>query len=105
MKIILKSLIFMPLLATAVLAVVLHSVEEYRAKWPRFSGPDGGGVSAPGDYPTACDLHTGANVAWSAPVPAAGFSSPVVWGNRVFLSGSNEIKWEVMCFDAESGQL
>jgi outer membrane protein assembly factor BamB len=38
-------------------------------------------------------------------VPAAGFSSPVVWGDRVFLSGGDETKREVMCFDVPSGKL
>jgi len=91
-------------IATA-LAAGLPSPEEYRANWPRFRGPDGGGVYAKGDVPLAFDIKTGANVLWSVEVPAAGFSSPVVWGNRVFLSGGADRKREVMCFDVESGKL
>src|SRR5450759_5413896 len=54
----------------AALAADLPSPEEYRANWPRFRGPDGGGVCAPGDVPLTCDLKTGANIAWTAAVPA-----------------------------------
>lgn len=81
------------------------SPEEYQANWPRFRGPDGGGVYPRGDAPLSCDIKTDANIAWTAPVPATGFSSPVVWGDRVFLSGGDESKREVLCFDVMTGKL
>lgn len=83
----------------------LPSPEEYRANWPRFRGPEGSGVSATANPPVTCDLQTRANIGWIADVPAQGFSSPVVWGDRVFLSGGDESKREVMAFDATSGKL
>ena len=89
----------------AALAGDFPSPEESQANWPRFRGPGGGGVYAQGDAPLTCDIKTGENIAWSATVPAPGFSSPVVWGDRVFLSGGDETKREVMCFDASSGKL
>ncbi len=90
--------------ATA-LAADLPSPGEYAANWPRFRGPDGGGVYTKGEVPLSCDIKTGANVAWTAVVTSTGFSSPVVWGNRVFLSGGDESKREVLCFDATTGRL
>src|SRR5260221_1744820 len=102
-----KLLLCMVLLAGAVTlrAADLPSPEEYKANWPRFRGPDGSGVSAQGDVPATCDMKTRTNIAWSAEVSMAGFSSPVVWGDRVFLSGGDETKCEVMCFDLASGKL
>jgi outer membrane protein assembly factor BamB len=91
--------------AAVTMAADLPSPEEYQANWPRFRGPGGGGVTAQGDLPLTCDFKTGANIAWTAPVPAPGFSSPVVWGERVFLSGGDEKARVVMCFDALSGKL
>lgn len=85
-------------LAIGALAVDLPTAEEYRANWPRFRGPDGGGVFT-GEAPLS------ASIAWKADVPAEGFSSPVMWGGRVFLSGGDEEKREVMCFDVASGKL
>ncbi len=89
----------------AAFAADLPSPEEYRANWPRFRGPEGGGVGVSGELPLTCDVKTGANIAWTSVVPAAGFGSPVVWGSRVFLSGGDEAKCEVMCFDVASGKL
>jgi outer membrane protein assembly factor BamB len=91
--------------ATGALAADLPTPEEVRANWPRFRGPDGGGVCAQGDAPLTCDLKNGSNIAWTVAVPAAGFSSPVVWGDRVFLSGEEEGKCGVMAFDGATGKL
>jgi len=90
---------------TVAFAADLPTPEEYAANWPRFRGPDGSGVFAKGEVPLPCDVKTGANIAWIVEVPAPGFSSPVVWGERVFLSGGDAAKRTVMCFDANSGKL
>jgi outer membrane protein assembly factor BamB len=91
--------------AGTALSAELPGAQEYQANWPRFRGPTGGGVSMQPNLPLTCDVGGGANIAWSSPVPAAGYSSPVVWGNRVFLSGGEGGKPVVMCFDAGSGKL
>jgi outer membrane protein assembly factor BamB len=91
--------------AATMLAADAPTPEEYRGNWPRFRGPDGGGVYPRDDVPMTCDAGTGANIAWSVSVPAPGYSSPVVWNSRVFLSGGDEEKRVVMCFDTQSGKL
>jgi formylglycine-generating enzyme required for sulfatase activity len=83
----------------------LPSPEEYRANWPRFRGPDGGGVSFQGKAPLTCGPQSGNNIAWTANVPAEGFSSPIIWGNRLFLSGGDAERQVVMCYDTSSGKL
>ena len=90
--------------AASVLAADLPTAEEYRGNWPRFRGADGGGVAKTG-VPLAFDTKAGTNIAWTTAVPAAGFNSPVVWGDRVFLSGGDDAKCEVMCFDVQNGKL
>ncbi len=89
------------ILALGAMAADVPSAEEYKANWPRFRGPDGGGVSTLTGVPTTCE----GNIAWSVEVPAEGFSSPVVWGERVFLTGGDEAKREVMCFEVATGKL
>lgn len=79
--------------------------DAYHANWPRFRGPEGGGVYTPGKPPITCDLAAGKNVRWKTPVPSPGFGSPVIWGGRVFLSGGDAASRRVMCFDLPSGQL
>jgi outer membrane protein assembly factor BamB len=51
------------------------------------------------------DGKTGRNVAWKAEVPLPGKNSPVLWGNRVFLSGADGSIGEVFCWDATTGRL
>lgn len=53
--------------------------------WPRFRGPDATGVVADDSrLPTQWDSTE--NVAWSVDVPGQGWGSPIVVGNRVFVS-------------------
>ena len=74
------------------------------ASWPRFHGPDGLGVAADADA-EAWREATGASVLWKTPTPLPGTSSPIVWGDRVFLTGASATQREVYAFDAASGQL
>jgi formylglycine-generating enzyme required for sulfatase activity/outer membrane protein assembly factor BamB len=76
------------------------SKEEYAKSWPRFRGPDGSGISAYANVPVAWNGQTGDGIAWKSPVPLEGKGSPVVWKDRVFLSGADEQSREVFCFDA-----
>ena len=55
--------------------------------------------------PARWDAKTGAGIAWKVPVPASGFNSPIVWGDRVFLSGGDAKKREVVCLDCKTGQM
>ena len=105
MKTLCASLFIHCLAAVAALAAGLPSAEEFQANWPRFRGPGGGGFAPKSEVPLTCDVTSGANIAWTADVPSAGFSSPVVWGGRVFLSGGDESSCEVMCFDTASGKM
>ncbi len=81
------------------------SPQEIAANWPRFRGPSGAGISAYSNIPTAWDGRSGAGIAWKTPVPLAGNSSPVVWSDRVFLTGADEKRREIYCFDAQDGRL
>jgi outer membrane protein assembly factor BamB len=69
--------------------------------WPRFRGPNGSGVSESRDLPV--EFGPMKNLAWRTAVPA-GHSSPVVWDNRVFLTGYEETRCFVVCLDLKSGK-
>ncbi len=73
--------------------------------WPRFRGPTGMGVVPEGDWPETWNAADGVNVLWKTPIPSPGKSSPVLWGNRVFLTGASEESREVMCFNRTTGEL
>jgi outer membrane protein assembly factor BamB len=55
--------------------------------WPQWRGPNGQGISAETELPT--EWAPDRNIAWKAPL-AHGYSSPVIWGNRIFLTTAIE---------------
>ncbi len=56
--------------------------------WPRWRGPSGQGVVEGTGYPDRWSDNT--NVLWKRPVPGRGHSSPIVWGDRIFLTTSRD---------------
>ena len=81
------------------------SMEEISKNWPRFRGPGGLGISAYTNIPVKWNGKTNEGIIWKSKVPLAGHNSPVVWDDRVFVSGANRNTREVYCFDASSGRL
>src|SRR5437867_3046149 len=94
--------------------------------WPQFRGPGGRGVATNANLPDHWSASE--NVAWKAEIPGRGWSSPIIWGDRVFLttaisSGETEQpkkglyfggerrdaprpehEWKVLCLDLSSGK-
>jgi outer membrane protein assembly factor BamB len=68
-------------------AVITVSVGASDRHWPSFRGAGAAGV-AEGAPPTEWNLERGVNVAWSRPVPGYGHSSPIVWGDRIFVTSA-----------------
>jgi outer membrane protein assembly factor BamB len=81
------------------------SWEEKQGQWHRFRGPGGAGVSAYTNIPTSWNGKTGEGILWKTPVPLPGMSSPIVWKDRIFLTGADQGARQVYCFDAPSGRL
>src|SRR5712691_1012468 len=64
-------------------AVAAHAATP-ATNWPQFRGPGALGVADNSDLPDR--WSTNENVAWKIEVPGRGWSSPIVWGDRVFLT-------------------
>ncbi len=91
---------------TAQTAATFPTWETMLEQWPSFRGPGGYGVAHYTTAPTQWDGATGEGIRWKTAVPLPGFNSPVVWGNRVFISGATtDARGEVYCFDTETGDL
>ena len=54
--------------------------------WPSFRGRNAAGVADGANPPVAWDAEKSVNVLWKTPIPGVGYSSPVVWGDRVFIT-------------------
>ena len=72
--------------------------------WPGWRGPSGDGISAGKGIPTKWSSKE--NIAWRIAVPGEGHSSPIVWGDKVFLTSSltEKNKRILLCIDRLSGQ-
>ena len=72
--------------------------------WPQFRGPGGQGVSLAKDLPLHWDEKT--NVRWKTPIHGKAWSSPVVWGEQVWMTTATEDghKLYAVCVDKETGQ-
>ncbi len=78
------SFFIIPLLSTAFL--LLASSCTHPGNWPQFRGPDGNmvysGKNLPGEW------GTDKNIKWTYEINGTGWSSPVVWGNRIFITST-----------------
>ena len=81
------------------------SDDELRRNFPFFRGFDGLGIAFQKNIPTDWDGATGRNILWKIKIPLPGFNSPIVWGDRVFLTGASNNKKEVYCIEASSGKI
>jgi outer membrane protein assembly factor BamB len=112
-------------LATLVCIFTLTSTQAQN--WPSFRGIHASGVSEGGQTPTSWDGVKSTNIEWKTPIPGLAHSSPVIWGNRIFItsainteqkaafgtrSGSNDpvpesmrYSWRVYCLEKNSGRV
>ncbi len=58
------------------------------ANWPSFRGAQAAGVVEKQNLPDKWDGKTGENILWRTPIPGLAHSSPVVWGQRVFVTSA-----------------
>ena len=84
--------------------------------WPRWRGPENDGV-ARGDVPL--EFSATKNIAWKTHIPGRGHSSPVIWGNKIFLTTAiptgaadqyapalqKEQRFVVICLDRITGKV
>ena len=73
--------------------------------WPRWRGPSGQGVVDATGYPDT--WSSSENVVWRSTVPGRGNSSPIVWGDRIFLTTTQEAgrRLSVLSYRRSDGQL
>jgi|WetSurMetagenome_2_1015567.scaffolds.fasta_scaffold00001_288 outer membrane protein assembly factor BamB len=76
-----------------------------KTNYPFFRGQDGRGIAGGSGYPTEWNGVDGTNIKWKAAVQYDGKSSPVIWDDRLFITGSEGLKCFVQCFDKNSGNL
>jgi outer membrane protein assembly factor BamB len=112
---------------TGLLVLVAMAAAAADSNWPQFRGPSGSGVGT-GSPPSEWNVESGKNILWKTAIPGLGHSSPVVWGDRIFLTsavpasgeaqlkvglygditpvkGEGEQSFRVYCLDRKSGKI
>jgi outer membrane protein assembly factor BamB len=54
--------------------------------WPQFRGPGARGLAEGAPPPTQWSAETGEGILWKRPLPGLSHASPVVWGDRIFIT-------------------
>lgn len=73
--------------------------------FPFFRGIGSRGKVSSGNYPTKWNGKTGSNILWKIEIPLSGFNSPIVWGEKIFLTGSDKNSAKVFCINKNNGKL
>jgi outer membrane protein assembly factor BamB len=81
------------------------TLDEMKRNWPRFRGPEGSGISPYTNIVSSFNTLSNENVLWKTVIPLFGPNSPLVWENRVFLTGSTASRREVYCLDSLTGRI
>ncbi len=110
----------------ALIAGILFLGTAAAQEWPSFRGPGASGVADGQKLPEAWDIAKGKNIAWKTAVPGLAHSSPIVWGDRIFVTTAISSKsdasfkrglygegdasddrsvqqWKLVCLNAKSG--
>lgn len=84
---------------------------EGRRYWPRWRGPSGQGLVEGSGYPDHWSERD--NIAWAVETPGKGNSSPILWGDRIFLTTAYEqgvwpfygVRRSVVCLRRQDGKV
>lgn len=71
--------------------------------WPQWRGPTGDSVSRETNLPA--EWSETKNVAWKLPLPGKGGSTPIVWGDRIFLTSADEKDIVVLCISTQGKEV
>ena len=79
--------------------------EDYKKNHASFRGYMGLGVSYHKNLPVSWNGSTGENIKWKVAFSKPGYNSPVIWGDKLFLSGGDTQSRVVSCYNRHTGQL
>ena len=74
-------------------------------QFPSFRGPYGLGLSNHKNIPVDWDGASGRNIIWKAEIPLHGYNSPVIWGDRLFLTGADATAQFIYCYNRNNGEI
>ncbi|MCP4712330.1 MAG: PQQ-like beta-propeller repeat protein [Planctomycetes bacterium] len=110
------------------LVIIMATGVGAQQNWPSFRGESGMGIAEGFETVVEWDVEKSENVLWKSPIPGLGHSSPVIWGDRIYVttavssegtqalrvglygdgnaaSEDGEFRWMVYCIDKKTGEI
>ncbi|HPR60262.1 MAG TPA: PQQ-binding-like beta-propeller repeat protein, partial [Prolixibacteraceae bacterium] len=81
------------------------SLAEIKNQTNSFRGPLGHGISDDKNTPIKWNVETGENILWKTQIPLKGYSSPVIWGDKLFVTGANNNERWLYCYNKQNGEM
>lgn len=81
------------------------SLDAIKKQHNSFRGALGQGISIASNVPVKWNVQTGENLLWKVKIPLKGYSSPVIWGDKLFVTGANNQERWVYCYNKNNGQI
>ena len=78
--------------------------DDFKKNWPSFRGAGSNGHASFASPPLRWSAKQSKNIVWKTPIGKHGMSSPVVWKERLFLTGADDESRDVYCFDTRTGK-
>jgi outer membrane protein assembly factor BamB len=85
------------LVSSALLVMLMVANVAMAENWPNWRGPNRDGISSETDLPTTWNAEEG--IAWKTPLPGPAGATPVVWGDRIFLTSADGDDLVLICLD------
>ena len=118
----------LPFLLPIILCMELNNDVVPERQWSQYRGYYSNGVLDNANLPEKWDVKTGENIKWKIEIPGLGLSSPVIWGDRLFITtavsaqdkkglktgmfgnvtsvnDTSEHEWKVLCINKETGEI
>jgi len=86
-------------LVCAYCVLLMEPISVRADNWPAWRGPDNNGVSKETKIPSTWSEKN--NIAWKIPMPGRAGSTPVVWGDRIFLTSGEDKTFVLLCIGTD----
>ena len=97
-----RGLILLIVIVILISSLMGGTPDDHNQYWPQWRGPLMNGVAPHGDPPVQWDEVT--NIRWKIAIPGKGLSTPVIWGDQIFLTTATPVEEKVDVEEAQQAE-
>lgn len=86
-------------------ATALPTLDDIKKQQAYFRGYLGQGVSFAKNIPESWDVSTGDHIKWKTEIPLSGYNSPVIWDDKIYLTGADQSTRVIYCISRKDGKI